>query len=205
MSLIKDKSILLSTFFLLLYFSARFSFDFLWRHFEYLPYFFEISFVALTFIFLRPEVSLLKRLAAKDFLKLSFMLVAGVSTFKGAGPLHINIPFDFSGMITLLFLLVVAPILEELVFRFSLWECFRKLGLNSATTLILTSLLFSLGHFVAFFQTPAEVHSFIYYQTIYVFFLALFIGRQREQSNSLGLPMMLHFCFNLGFLLGSKI
>ena len=46
----------------------------------------------------------------------------GYIVFKVAGALRIPIPFNLSGIETVVFLLVIAPILEEAIFRFFAWK-----------------------------------------------------------------------------------
>lgn len=130
-------------------------------------------------------------------------LVAGLVVYKGAGWLSIQVPFDLSGTETILFLLVVGPILEELIFRFFLWQPIEWITKKSVVALIATSLIFSYSHFHAYWFVPEQIHPFIIYQTIYTFPLALACGYSIYKTKSLTGSIAIHFAFNLGFYLGS--
>jgi membrane protease YdiL (CAAX protease family) len=124
----------------------------------------------------------------------------GYAVFKAAGFLDIIIPFDFSGTETLLFLLIIAPTLEELIFRFFAWIPFERL--NKGFAYLATSLLFAYSHFHAYWFYGEEIHKFIFYQTAYTFLLALACGYSVYKFRSLVGAILIHFAFNLGFYLG---
>lgn len=123
----------------------------------------------------------------------------GFTSFKVSGFLGIVVPFNLEGTETLIFLLIVAPVLEELIFHGLLW--FPLARINTFLALLVTSILFSLSHFSAYFYTPAEYHSFIFYQTGYTLVLGLACGLSVWRWNSLAGAILIHFCFNLGFFL----
>lgn len=129
-------------------------------------------------------------------------LAAGFGAFKIAVMNGIPIPFNLEGAETLVFLLVVAPILEEALFRFFIWVPIAGL-LNRTVAFVVTSLLFSYAHFHAYFFVPAEIHSFIYYQTAYTLLLAIGCGYWVWRYNSMVGAIATHFAFNLGFCLAS--
>ncbi len=143
------------------------------------------------------------RLNNKSALLALLFLPLGFLIFKTAAVLQIPIPFDLKGAETLVFLLVVAPILEEAIFRFFIWKPIEQI--NPKLALVCTSLLFSYSHFHAFWFVPAQIHNFIYYQTIYTFLLALACGFSVLKYNSLVGAMLIHFMFNFGFYLASII
>jgi membrane protease YdiL (CAAX protease family) len=130
------------------------------------------------------------------------ILTLGFLAFKFMGVLSISLPLDLSGAETLLFLLIIAPILEELIFRFFAWQPLS--AFNKSAAYIITSLLFSYSHFHSYWFVPAEFHNFIFYQTIYTFSLALACGYSLFKYNSLAGAILLHFMFNLGFYLGYR-
>ncbi|HPI41129.1 MAG TPA: CPBP family intramembrane metalloprotease [Pseudobdellovibrionaceae bacterium] len=130
-------------------------------------------------------------------------LFFGFLIFQSASFFKIQFPFDFTQFEMILFLLVVAPLLEEFIFRFFLWYPFEKLFTSSVIPWILTTLLFSYSHLHAIWFVPAEFHNFIIYQTIYTLFLGAFCGYFVFRYKSLLGAILTHFTFNLGFYLGS--
>lgn len=186
------------------YFVLVFGLDGWWRSQNvYWFYGFEAVFVLATSALIRP-----KWILPKDgFWRFGLPVAAasGIAAYKVAGLLGISIPFDLSNAQTVLHLLVLAPILEELVFRSALWDLIQSLLKQEQVTLVLTSLAFAAGHFVAYFSVPEAFHGFILYQTIYVFLLALGLGLSRKASSSPLGSVLLHFQFNLGFFVASQI
>ena len=132
-------------------------------------------------------------------------LVAGIAVFRAAGFLSIQIPFDLKGTETLLFLLLIAPVLEELIFRFFLWQPIDRLTRKPLIPWISTSILFSYSHLHAMWFVPKEIQSFIVYQTIYTLFLGLASGYFVFKYRSIAGAIAIHFTFNLGFYLGSLL
>lgn len=129
--------------------------------------------------------------------------IAGFTMFKTAGFFGILVPFDFKQTEALIFLLLVAPFLEELLFRFFLWSPFQLLTKNPKVTLIITSLIFSYSHFHAFWFVDKEIYPFVIFQTTYTFFLGLACGYFVYRYTSIAGAILFHFAFNLGFYLAS--
>jgi membrane protease YdiL (CAAX protease family) len=86
-----------------------------------------------------------------------------------------------------LVIVLVAPVLEELLFRGYLFKAWRHTRLGLSGTLVLTSALFALLHW-------GQYH---WVQLAFVFVLALGLGLAREKSGSVLLPMILHALNNL--------
>lgn len=128
-------------------------------------------------------------------------IVVGFLIFKSARLTGIQIPFEFKNKETLLFLLVIAPILEEGIFRFFLWQPIQLLSGSRLTALIITSSLFSYSHLHALWFVPFEMHNFIMYQSVYTFFLGIACGLYVYRYSSLTSAILIHFAFNLGFYL----
>jgi membrane protease YdiL (CAAX protease family) len=169
----------------------------------YTPYIFEVICVAISFALVgAPSLSFFKLQKAAAWGMVA-ALFAGFASFKGAGGLGIQIPFDLSGTETIFFLLLVAPVLEELIFRFMLWQPIRNLVGCRLVALIATSVLFSYAHFHALWSVPVEIHPFIYYQTAYTLVLGLACGYYVYRYSSVTSAVFVHFGFNLGFWLGS--
>ena len=115
------------------------------------------------------------------------------------------IPFDFGSTETILFLLLIGPVLEELIFRGAMWRLMEQwIGQGRFHTLCLiltTSFIFAFSHFHAIFSVPDEYKPFIYYQTAYTFVLAIICARLRLRVGLIG-AIVGHMLFNFGFWLG---
>ncbi len=171
----------------------------------YGSYLFELFFVAVT-IRLYWQDFRIKFKPNKTFLiELLLALIAGFIVYKMAGWAKIAIPFNLSDHTTIILLLFVGPILEELLFREALWNLLEKVFCCSVTTLILSSLLFSFGHFFAYFSTPEYVHNFIYYQSLYTLLIALWWGYRKMRTKEITTPIIMHAVFNFGFYLAFLI
>ncbi|HVJ64891.1 MAG TPA: CPBP family glutamic-type intramembrane protease [Bdellovibrionota bacterium] len=121
-------------------------------------------------------------------------LIAYVGTVSGHG-----VPFDFSRTELWIQLVVVAPLLEEALFRLFLWNGLRPAVRSERQVLVITSLLFSLSHFAAYFYVPPEFRGFVVYQSLYTLGLAFYWGIVRMRTGSWLAPVALHFVLNLSF------
>lgn len=130
-------------------------------------------------------------------------LFVGFAIFRITGFAEIQIPFDLKGTETLVFLLLVAPFLEELIFRFFIWQPIEWLTGKPIIAWLVTSLMFSYSHLHSIWFLPKEIHSFVVYQTIYTLILGLACGFFKFRNNSIAGAVLVHFGFNLGFYLGS--
>ena len=86
----------------------------------------------------------------------------------------------------------------------ALWEALRNLYSNTVFLVFSSGVLFSLGHALAYWRVPETYQSFVLLQTIYTLFLGFIAGVRRNQSDSVVPPILIHFGFNLGFLLAAK-
>lgn len=130
-------------------------------------------------------------------------LAAGFLIFRAAAALEIAVPFDLSGSETIFFLLVVAPVLEELIFRFFLWEPLEALIKKPWVVWVVTSVVFSYSHLHSIWFVPDEIYPFIEYQTAYTFLLGLGCGYFVYRYHSIAGAIAVHFAFNLGFYLAA--
>ncbi|MFA6236499.1 MAG: CPBP family intramembrane glutamic endopeptidase [Bacteriovorax sp.] len=177
-----------------------------WKSFSpYYSYLLELLFIFIVHYVFKDNIRLWKNFDKSDWGMSLVALLAGLLVCKLTPSLGLIIPFDFSSIETLLFLLIVAPVLEEFLFRMALWETLKTFWDNGWFLIAATSSLFSLGHFSAYWFVPDEFKNFVLYQSVYVIFLAILLGRQRLKTNSLNVPVMMHFGFNLGFYLGNVI
>lgn len=130
------------------------------------------------------------------------MLASGFLVYRLAKPVGIPIPFDLRDGHTLLLLLGVAPVLEELIFRMALWESFSAFSRKVRFALIGTTLLFAGGHFAAYPFVPEAYRGFVIYQTLYVLVLGAVAGLRRSKTGAVAPAIGVHFAFNFGFFLG---
>lgn len=129
-------------------------------------------------------------------------ILAGFLVYKLAKPLSLTIPFQLQDKQTIALLLVVAPCLEEALFRMAIWEPLEDLLRAAWVVIFTTSFIFSFAHFFAWWRVPEQFHAFILYQTAYVFVLAFYCGLRRLQTGSMLISVIVHFGFNLGFYFG---
>ncbi len=167
----------------------------------YTSYYFEIFLVVVSSGLLWSQLKAMFKLSKSQYALTAGALFAGYVVFKGTGALQVTVPFDMTNNELKFFLLLVAPILEEFIFRFFSWQPIQQI--NKGVALIATSLLFSYSHFHSFWFVPVEYQGFIFYQTAYTLVLGLACGYSVWRYNSLLGAILIHFGFNLGFFLGS--
>lgn len=98
-------------------------------------------------------------------------------------------------------LLVLAPLLEEFVFRYAfLGASLNSLG-SKNKALLLGAVLFSLSHVPAIWHLPNEFRPFVAVQLIYTFAMGWVIGKSRVRTGGVLEPVLLHLVFNLCFYL----
>lgn len=170
---------------------------------SYASYIFEVLCLSVAIAMYRKRIFSSFKISLSTVYGIIAGLGAGYGIFKIAGGLSIDIPFDLEGTETLLFLLVVAPILEESIFRFLVWQPLQYISQRPIVPLVSTSLIFSYSHLHAIWFVPEEIQSFIFYQTVYTFLLGLACGFYIYRYSSLASAILVHFAFNLGFYLAS--
>jgi len=102
-------------------------------------------------------------------------------------------------------MIILAPIIEELVFRGSIYELFKKAKVKIWVNNLINSVLFALSHGSALFVLPAEFHPFIYFQMKYTFVLGHLCAKSRERTHGIIEPMFLHLIFNIVFYASIKL
>lgn len=165
-------------------------------------YLFEIIFIALSMLYFWKRglaQQLVSKLSGSDSLLLGANLILGFVTFHGAKLVGATVPFNINSLSICLMLVVVAPILEELIFRHALFIPLQKLLKSTPLVILITSLIFSYSHFRAFFGGSGAIRTFVIYQSVYTFLIALLWGFYRIKRKSLVLAMLMHAAFNLGF------
>jgi membrane protease YdiL (CAAX protease family) len=168
--------------------------------FAFSSYTFEIFLVAAMAILFKKEFLSLWKLNKKHVIYTGASLLSGFVIYKLAEVLQVPIPFDVTAKNVWFFLLILGPILEELIFRFFVWQ---PLGHKPKFALGFTSLLFAFSHFHAFWFVSPDIHGFVYYQTLYTLGLGLACGYMIYRYHSLLAAVLLHLGFNLGFYLAA--
>ena len=114
--------------------------------------------------------------------------------------LEFSAPFKYVDHL-LVQMIILAPIIEELVFRGAFWKLLEALQIQRAPMAILSTLFFSFSHLSGLLLLPKEFASFIIFQMIYTLGLGLICAKSRWQTNGLMAPILQHFIFNLCFYL----
>ncbi|MCT4641745.1 MAG: CPBP family intramembrane metalloprotease [Bacteriovoracaceae bacterium] len=175
-----------------------------WPGISFLPsissvYFFDIVFIlGLTFLF---KLKLKKGKVEKTVLiKYSILtLIFAFVSILIAKVFNFNNPFIYLEN-PVLQLIILAPILEELVYRFVLINSLEGDSLDGRV-ILLSALIFSLSHVSGLIHLPKVFSSFIILQIVYTFFLGFVCAHARMKSKGVILPIWLHFLFNLVFLI----
>lgn len=169
---------------------------------EYASYIFEVFFVLITGYVYRSKLKFKFPLSKSYFIQLIAAVIFGFFIFNVAAKINLVIPFDLNSKELILFLLIIGPVIEELVFRQALWFIFEEFFATPVLVMLATTLIFAFGHFIAYFYVPPEFHMFVIYQTSYVLIIGLWWAWVRSQKGSISATIPLHFLFNLGFYLG---
>lgn len=197
------KAVFLSIALVLLYLGVRYPLlPYLDQVGTYASFVFEFVFaLAVGFIF-RARISFRVRPSVALAMQGLIAIIAGFLIFEMTSPLMLVIPFDLSDTKLVILLLLIGPLIEELIFRMSLWELFQEIFGSPKLTLVFTSLLFSAAHFYSYFSVPDTIQPFILYQTIYTLVLGFALGIKRQSDQSPTSAIILHSLFNLGFYFG---
>jgi membrane protease YdiL (CAAX protease family) len=127
----------------------------------------------------------------------------GFGVYRLANFSGISIPFDFKSLELVFMLLLIAPILEELIFRFALWELVDDLIQNKEIQIWISAILFSVGHLITIFMISPDFRPFVLYQAMYVIILSIGAAKMRQESKGIIGSILVHFFFNFGFYLAS--
>lgn len=189
---------------ILLYLIPSFSFDFTFEFWQQglLPYYFELFFVLISIALFKDKFNIKsKNGKTKHYLR---YLVGGMITITFCKLFSTKIPFDLNASGIIVFLVLIAPILEELIFRFSLWHAFESLNGTKQFALMLTTILFSLAHFKAVLLIAPAFLTFVAFQSVYTLVLGYRLGLRYDKNRNILEVIILHMLFNLGFLIGYK-
>ena len=110
----------------------------------------------------------------------------------------VKVPFKFLEL-PFLQLLILAPLVEEIVFRYAFLGAYLQVLQSKNKALLISSLLFSLSHLPGMWHLPEEFGLFVLIQLVYTFFMGWIIGKARIRTGGVLEPIGLHFIFNLFF------
>jgi membrane protease YdiL (CAAX protease family) len=187
------------------YIIVRICLDKYWRQISYMwGYGFDILYVGLVGYYYKDRI-----ISAGE--KYLFHALTTITAFAGGYCIYylaiaggMNIRFNLRSAEVLFLLLIVAPILEEFIFRFALWEPLKDLIKDEAIVNFTCAILFSIAHFTAIGTTSASHISFLVFQTVYVVILGIACGWARMRTGSIYTSILIHLAFNLGFYISSK-
>ena len=196
----------LSAWIVLGYLAVRFGLDNQWRSVsQYYSYGFELFFSIWVGWIFRKNMRFKVKWSRELVLGLLPAFLGGYLIFFLVRSSGLEIPFDFQSTELIFLLLILAPFLEEMIFRMALWEPIQAISGSPATTLTLTTLFFSIGHLIAWGSVPMAYKPFVLIQALYVILLGLGAGYRRMKSESVLPAIGVHFGFNLGFFVASQL
>ena len=127
------------------------------------------------------------------FISLAFMLISNVSIRLYTGlenatnQLELNEAFRTKPLLVIVLAVIVAPFMEELLFR----GIFRKIFSNKYIFIISSSIIFGALHVIDDFKSPKELLFILSYSI-----LGVFLGKIYEKTNNIFSNIMFHFVQN---------
>lgn len=197
-----------SIFIIFFYLTTRVLLNSIWDQFpEYFVYIYELILVAIScWVYKNEEVKPWSTGYIKNyFIQLIPWLPLGFIVHWLAKVSNVSFPFDVTHPKTIFLLLVLAPVLEELIFRYMLWIAIEKFIKKTEWQIWISALFFSLGHVVIMLILPTEFRAFVLYQAAYVVALSIGASYLRIKTKGMIAPIAVHFLFNLGFYLARYI
>lgn len=171
----------------------------------YAMYIFDALFTIIVVGVYRKQLNLKLRFDKSVAIQMVLSFALGFLVYRLAVLRSMTIPFNLNEPETILFLILIGPILEEFLFRQALWSSIQTLADNRLAAYLGTSLLFAFAHFHAYFFVDDLIRPFIVYQTGYVFIIALWWGFNILKHRSILTTILFHIAFNTGFLAASHI
>ena len=135
----------------------------------------------------------------KTFFGLSILLAFVSIGYINLAQLHS--PFRYIPKVWI-HLLIIAPILEELLFRHTLITLLQKGKFSPNTLAIVSAALFSLSHLIILHKIDKVFVGFIIFQGFYTFCLGWICAMSFIKDKSLISPYVIHLFFNMIFYIG---
>ena len=144
----------------------------------YTSYYAELVYIFLSLFIFRKYINF--KLIPDRFWAINAVSSLGVGffIFQFAYLKGILIPFEFNHQETIVLLLIVAPVLEEFLFRFMLLEALSSKIQKQSVLIFISALIFSATNFKAYWLIGCIYHNFIFYQTAYTLVLGLWWARE---------------------------
>ena len=161
-------------------------------------YLFDLIFIGATVFFFKSKLKIGKSSVKLFTIKLLLSFVFASLCIGVINLMGLVAPFKFVDKLFIQ-VLILAPIIEELIFREAFYTVFKRAGLPSIWQGLINSALFSLSHLPAIWILPAEFKSFVIFQLIYTFVLGWVCFKSREVSKGILEPILIHLVFNLVF------
>lgn len=163
-----------------------------------ITYLFDVFFILVSFFVLKPKIRLNVKIGI--FSRLFFTSLLALICIYCVYYFKLSAPFKYVDNL-LIQILILAPFIEEFLFRFSFYEILKNKVGNGKILLFINSLLFAISHAGALSILPKEFFPYIFFQIGYTFFLGWICAKAKQDSHSIVEPIILHFVFNLLFFL----
>jgi membrane protease YdiL (CAAX protease family) len=170
-----------------------------------LTYLIEALFILIVFIAFKKELLKITQWYKGYPKKIILFLSLGALARFTLTLLGYKLPWDLSQPLAMGMLLIIAPFLEELLYRGALWILFQRLIQKVTYVHWITSLLFSLSHLHPIWFVDDVWKPMIYFQTFYTLLLGYGCGRAVKEKHSIWLAMIKHLAFNFGFFLCDRL
>lgn len=163
-------------------------------------YLFEVIFITIVSILLKLKIGLKLKNPKRFISKLLFTVVLGGISIGIIKNLKIETPFKYLDNY-IIQLIILAPVIEEFIYRHVLFGLMERKKIDRMNIFFFNSILFSFSHAIAFFSLPSIFYPFIFIQLFYTFILGWIMTKAKMDHESILAPILLHFAFNLMFLL----
>lgn len=183
-----------------------------WQEIEFLDFinpisqsvFFDVIFIIFFFYILKVK-NFMGIVKLRTFsLRTLFVFIFAILCISLSNLFGLNSPFKHLELL-FLELLIVAPVLEELVFRGVFLSIGERSGLHPKANALFNSILFSISHAPALWFISNEFHSFIGFQLFYTLILGFVCAQSRISTKGILAPIGLHFIFNFVFYVAVKL
>ena len=165
----------------------------------YATYFFDTAFIVFISLIYKKDIPYKIYRNKIQLVEFPVIFIFGMAIFMLSQIFNWDIPVNFRHTESIIFLIIISPILEELLFRQSFIHIFKNILNNPWYIIITTALLFSLSHYYTNALNYPGTRQFIIFQTVYTFGLGIWLGWRYLKTKSILHVIILHFFLNLGF------